>query len=153
MKVCIGGTFDILHDGHKSLIKKAFEVAGNNGYVFIGITSGHVIKHKKVICSFEERKNSIERFLTEQKTNQRFEIKPIDNKFGPSITEDFEAIIVSPATKPTAQEINEKRKELKKNPLKIIEIPYVLAQDRQPISSTRIKRKEIDDRGNIVHLD
>jgi pantetheine-phosphate adenylyltransferase len=153
MKVCIGGTFDILHDGHKSLIKKAFEVAGNNGYVFIGITSGNIIKHKKVIRPFEERKNSVKRFLIQQKPNQKFEIKPINNKYGPSIIEDFEAIIVSPATKHTAQEINEKRKELKKNPLKIIEIPFVLAQNHKPISSTRIKRKEIDDRGNIVHLD
>ena len=43
MKVCIGGTFNLLHKGHKLLIKKAFEVAGKNGSVLIGVTSGKLI--------------------------------------------------------------------------------------------------------------
>ncbi|MCK5112568.1 MAG: adenylyltransferase/cytidyltransferase family protein, partial [Thermoplasmatales archaeon] len=49
MRVCIGGTFNILHKGHKSLIKKAFEIAGKKGSVFIGVTSGEVIKRKEDI--------------------------------------------------------------------------------------------------------
>ena len=43
MKVCIGGTFNPLHKGHKLLIDKAFEVAGKQGSVFIGITTGEIV--------------------------------------------------------------------------------------------------------------
>ena len=47
MRVCLGGTFNILHKGHKRLFDKAFEVAGEDGSVHIGITVGEVINHKK----------------------------------------------------------------------------------------------------------
>ena len=56
MKVCIGGTFDKLHKGHKLLINKAFEVAGKNGSVFIGLTTGKIVENKKNVNPFQERK-------------------------------------------------------------------------------------------------
>jgi len=153
MKVCIGGTFNFLHKGHKSLIKKAFDIAGKKGYVFIGITSDKLIEKKRDIQPFEKRKKTIEKFISELRINEKFVIKPIYNRFGPTIKEDFDVIIVSPGTLATAHEINKKRQELMKNPLKIVEIPFVLAQDNKPISSTRIRKKEIDDQGNILNRD
>jgi pantetheine-phosphate adenylyltransferase len=153
MKVCIGGTFNLLHRGHKSLIKKAFEVAGKNGSVLIGVTSGKLIEKKHDVQPFEKRKTTIEQFLSEKKMNAKVEIIPIYDKYGPSVKEDFDVILVSPATKNSAQEINKKRKELNKKTLKIIEIPFVLAKDNKPISSTRIRKKEIDEQGNILNRD
>jgi len=38
MKVAIGGTFDPLHDGHKKLLKKVFELS-EGGEIVIGVTS------------------------------------------------------------------------------------------------------------------
>ena len=49
MKVCVGGTFNNLHKGHKFLLKKAFESAGENGFVYIGLAKGSLIKNKKNI--------------------------------------------------------------------------------------------------------
>ncbi len=43
----VGGTFDPLHDGHKRLLTRSFELAGPDGYVVIGLTSD----------SFASRKN------------------------------------------------------------------------------------------------
>ena len=61
MRVCIGGTFDIPHKGHKQLIDKAIKTAGKQGEVFIGITSGKIIENKKNIKSFKKRiRNQIE---------------------------------------------------------------------------------------------
>jgi len=147
MKVCIGGTFSQLHKGHKTLIKKALETAGKNGLVFIGITSDEMIKIKKGIKSLEERKQSIEKYLIKENVTEKVKIEPIKDRFGPSINEDFDAIVVSPETINTAREINKERRKIGKKPLKIIKIPFVMAEDDKPISSTRIRNREIDENG------
>ena len=149
MKVCLGGTFDKLHKGHRMLIDKAFETAGKNGFVFIGLTTASMVREKKNVEKYDFRKKQIESYISQQNFSIKFEIKPIEDKFGPSIAGDFDAIVVSPGTKKTALEINEMRKKKNKKILKIVEIPFILADDDKPISSTRIKNREIDEEGNI----
>jgi pantetheine-phosphate adenylyltransferase len=149
MNVCLGGTFYPLHEGHKVLLKKAFQVAGPTGSVFIGVTSASMTKKKKGIASFEKRKQSIEHFLTEENVIGQAIIQPLSNKFGPTLKGDFDAIVVSPDTQPTAEEINRERKSMGKKPLQIIVIPFVLSEDGKPISSSRIRRKEIDEKGTM----
>jgi pantetheine-phosphate adenylyltransferase len=153
MRVCIGGTFNILHKGHKQLIDKAFETAGIRGSVFIGITTGESTSGKKDVKPMMNRKASIEQYLSKREFINRATIGPIEDKYGPSVKEEFDAIVVSPETVNTAKEINKKRKRLNKKPLKIIQIPFVLAEDNKPISSSRIKKKEIDEYGNILKRD
>ena len=149
MRVCIGGTFDGLHKGHTSLIDKALQTAGKHGFVFIGITTGEMINGKKDVKPFEQRKQVILDYLRE-KTSIPVEIKPIIDKYGPSIEGEFDAIVVSPETVKTAEEINNKRKKLGKKPLKIIKIPFILADDGTSISSSRIKNNEINADGKLI---
>jgi pantetheine-phosphate adenylyltransferase len=153
MKVCIGGTFSILHKGHKILIGKAFELAGEKGSVFIGLSSGHLLKNKKITETFKKRKEKLKQYLLKKGFLDNTIIKPITDKYGPSIDGDFDAIVVSPETKITAKEINEKRKVRGKTPLKIIQIPFVMADDNLPISSTRVNNKEIDENGKVLKRD
>lgn len=150
MRVCIGGTFNRFHKGHKFLIRKALELAGERGFVFIGITDGEIIKNKEDVVSFKEREKAIEQFLAEEKVSKNIIIQPIYDKFGPSVKKDFDAIVVSPETRATAEEINKERKKLQKKPLKIVQISFVLAEDNLPISSTRIQRREINENGRIL---
>lgn len=150
MKVCIGGTFNKLHKGHKALISKALDIAGENGFVFIGITVGKIIENKKNVSSYDFRKKEIEHFIKEKKKYLKILIEPIYDKYGPSVDGDFDAIIVSPETKKTAEEINIKRKKIDKKPLKIFQIPFILAEDKVPISSTRIFNDEINENGEII---
>ncbi len=150
MKVCLGGTFYPLHEGHKELLRKAFQVAGPNGTVFIGLTSQSMIKKKGKIASYQKRKQLIMQFLSDVHALQHVTIKPLINKFGPTVEGDFDAIVVSPETKPAAEEINRKRSALRKKLLKIIIIPYALSEDGTPISSSRIRRKEIDENGTLL---
>ena len=150
MRVCIGGTFDVLHQGHKQLITTACKTAGEHGVVFIGITIDTLAQKRRTISSFEQRKTAIENYLLQQKKTPRFIIATIQDKYGPSIKGEFDAIIVSPETKPVAEEINEKRRQLGKKPLQIVVIPFVLAEDGRPISSTRIRNKEIDENGVVL---
>ena len=151
MKVCLGGTFNVLHKGHKKLFDKALEVAGEKGILYIGLTRGEVIKKKTNVKSFEERKNEIESYFSRQKKTPIIKIIPISTKYDQSlIYDDYDAIVVSPETIVTADEINVKRRNLGKKPLEVVQIPFVLAEDGKPISSTRIINKEIDIRGSVL---
>jgi len=150
MKVCIGGTFDILHKGHKYLISKAFEVAGKQGHIFIGITSGKFFRNKKNLKTFNERKKAVLDYISKKKTVNTVVVKPIKDKYGPSIDGDFDAIVVSPETVESAEEINRKRRGIGKKPLEIIKMPFILAEDGKTISSSRIKKGEIDINGKLL---
>jgi pantetheine-phosphate adenylyltransferase len=150
MNVCLGGTFDPFHKGHEALLKKAFEVAGVHGFVFIGLTSDKLAKRKGDVRSFSERKRFLEESLKRIGVKGRSTIQPLTDKYGPTIEGDFDAIVVSPETKPTAEEINKKRQQLGKKPLQIVVISFIFAQDNQPISSSRIRRKEIDAQGTLL---
>ncbi len=153
MKVCIGGTFNQLHKGHKLLIDKAIKIAGKKGYLFIGVTEGKISAIKNNVKPYEERKKAIRKYIEEKKTIPEIDIKPIVDKYGPSINEDFNAIVVSPETRVTAEEINIKRKKIGKKLLEIVQIPFVLADDGKPISSSRIEEKEINKNGKILKID
>jgi pantetheine-phosphate adenylyltransferase len=150
MRVCIGGTFNIFHNGHKLLIDKAFQIAGEKGFVFIGVTEGKILKNKKFVIPFDERVNEIKKYLNEKKYEKHSEIKPIFDIDGQAVKGNFDVIIVSPETIKNAEKINEKRKNDGKKPLIIVTIPFVLAEDKKPISSTRIYEKIIDKNGNVL---
>jgi pantetheine-phosphate adenylyltransferase len=150
MNVCLGGTFDPFHKGHEALLKKAFEVAGVQGHVFIGLASDKFAERKGEVRPYQERKHTLEKYLKKAGWTGRSTIQPLTDNYGPSIEGDFDAIIVSQETKSTAEKINKKRRQSLKKPLQIIVIPFVLAEDGQPIHSSRIRRKEIDTQGMVV---
>ena len=144
-KVAVGGTFDKFHDGHKKLLSTAFEL-GNQ--IEIGVTSDAFGGLKGEIDSCEERMNNLKLFF---KDKSNFRVVSLDDPFGTTIYEaDFDAIVVSEETEPTAMKINEIRLSKGMNPLDIIVVSFVLAEDGNPISSTRIRRGEIDKNGLIL---
>lgn len=150
MRVCVGGTFDHLHKGHRLLLEYAVKTAGAHGFVFIGLTTGPLIVSKRHVESFQIRKEKIESFLKDKLDSIAIQIEGIETIFGPTLTSDFDAIIISPETRPTAEKINNEREKRGMQKMHIIQIPYVLAKDGKPISSTRIRQKEIDSEGHII---
>ncbi|RLF57412.1 MAG: phosphopantetheine adenylyltransferase, partial [Thermoplasmata archaeon] len=72
------------------------------------------------------------------------------DKYGLTLDENFDVIVVSEETFDTAREINmiRKRKGLKE--IKIEKISLVMAEDGKPISSTRIRKGEINREGRIL---
>ena len=103
----MGGTFDILHAGHKALLQRALEVGD---IVLIGLTTdarASKSRNKTQINTYNIRLANLQDLLKSMKSLDRFQIVPLENDWGPSVIgEDFNAIIVSDETKSTAQKIN-----------------------------------------------
>ncbi len=145
-KVAVGGTFDKFHNGHKKLLSTAFEIANN---IEIGVTSDAFGGLKGDIDSCEERMRGLKSFF---KDKSNFIIVPLEDPYGTTIYDkDFDVIVVSEETEPTAEKINEIRISKGMNPLDIVVVSFVLAYDGTPISSTRIRSGEINKNGDIVN--
>jgi cytidyltransferase-like protein len=150
--VAMAGTFDVLHRGHRRLLKQAFTIGRR---VMIGVTTDAFARslHKPhKLDPYIERKKELERLLSRWGLRSRAEIIPIFDRFGPAIRDgDIEALVVSRRTMKTAREINEKRTAKGLRPIVIDPIDLILAEDKRPISSTRIRRGRIDREGKLVH--
>ncbi|NLF87386.1 phosphopantetheine adenylyltransferase [Candidatus Bathyarchaeota archaeon] len=150
-KVAVGGTFDQLHSGHKALLGRAFEVGEK---VVIGLTSDSFVaklnkQHKT--ASYRDRQYDLEAYLAQQGWLDRAEIVPLEDSFGLTIKgRGLEAIIVSEETEQVAVSINQKRLSTGHKPLGIVTVCMVPAENHNPISTTRIRRGEIDRNGHML---
>lgn len=148
----VGGTFDPLHDGHKHLLKRSFEVAGPEGHVIIGITSDSFACRKShPIRPFTTRKADLERYISSTFHSTRWDVEQLNDRYGTAVDADFDALIVSEETLAVAIEINKLRRQKGRKKVDIHQISCVLAEDGHWISSTRIYRGEIDIHGNLLH--
>ena len=148
--IAIGGTFDNLHKGHKTLIIKAFELSER---VLIGLTDDVFYKNKKYfekMESYKVRRQKLKNFIESKGYHNNFKIIKIVDKYGPTIIDkNIDAIIVSKETSETAQEINKIRQKNRLPPLEIYVIDLIMAYDGNPISSTRIRKGEINSDGEL----
>ncbi|MGB9672117.1 MAG: phosphopantetheine adenylyltransferase [Candidatus Norongarragalinales archaeon] len=149
--VAVGGTFDELHKGHKALLLKAFEVGEQ---VLIGLcTDEFVAKMGKphVTASYKERLAELKVFLQRYGLLERAKIIPLNDAYGVTLQKGcLQALIVSRETEPTAKKINEEREKRRLEPLSIIVIDMVPSENHAPISTTRIRRGEIDREGRLI---
>ncbi len=150
MKVMVGGTFDPIHDGHKKLLKRAFQLAGPEGQVTIGLTTDRFAAQKThPVHPYSERRANLQRCIESGGFSAAWSIQPLDDRYGPAVTADFDALVVSEGTAPAGAEINRLRQERSLKKVDIHQVACVLAEDGRWISSTRIYRGEIDERGRL----
>lgn len=149
-KVAVGGTFDLLHKGHVALIRKALTVGK---CVIIGLTSDAMLQaypKNHFVEPFEARRQKLIDFLAEIKVLEKTQVIPLNDPYGPVIDdEDVEALVASYETFYRSEEINAFRRAKGFQPLVIIIVDAVLAEDEEPISTTRIRLGEIDRDGRL----
>lgn len=145
--VATGGTFDHFHRGHLELLSRSFE-SGEN--VVIGVTSdAFALKEgKRPDQSYEERVQALRQVIGERFPGRKYLIAKLDDYFGPGIASpEVEALVVSRETAKRVSIANSLREAKGFPPLEVVVVDYVLADDSRPISSTRIRRGEIDPQG------
>ncbi len=163
--VALGGTFDRLHAGHQALLSRAF---AEGEMVTIGLTTDAFVRKTKgsaqagsgkrtPIRPYGQRKDALVRWLHAQGWEGRYRIVPLSDAFGPTVptnadarSDGLDAIIVSDETAKTAQTINELRAKFGWKPLAVESIGMVPAKDAKPISSTRIRNREITTKGDLI---
>jgi pantetheine-phosphate adenylyltransferase len=149
--VAVGGTFDEFHKGHRVLLRKAFEVGE---HVLIGLSSDKLVEglsKPHVTALYEQRLAELRMFLRERGVLDRAEIMMLNDPFGVTLSRgSVEALVVSRETEPTAVKINEERRRRGMLPLQLIVIDMVPSENHVSISTTRIRRGEIDREGHLV---
>lgn len=148
--VAVGGTFDILHPGHRKLLSRAFSLGDR---VLIGVTSNIMassLGKNHPIRPFALRVGDVKDFLKERNWLTRARIVRINDPYGPAVKrKSLHAIVVTPPTKSNAEKINRIRRRNGLRILHIYVVGLVNAQDGKPISATRIRQGEIDSRGRL----
>ncbi|MEA2032539.1 MAG: pantetheine-phosphate adenylyltransferase [Euryarchaeota archaeon] len=148
-KVAIGGTFNVLHKGHKALLTTAFMIGKS---VDIGLASDEFANRFRATQTrrYEDRKQKLIAFI-EKFENKKYEIIEIRDSYGIATTETaIDCIVVCEETLLRAEEINAIRFKKGLSKLVIVVVPIMLADDGKPISGERILNKEIDEDGKLV---
>jgi cytidyltransferase-like protein len=128
--VCVGGTFDGMHFGHRKLLTLAVSsVEPVTGRLLVGITVDEMLRHKKLaefIPPYAQRCQSVRDFLyrlAPGMTN-RIRIQPISDSFGPPGQPNsgpYDALVLSHETLETGRLLNRHRvQQLKLPPLKLL---------------------------------
>lgn len=152
--IAVGGTFDGLHKGHQHFLSKTFHAGVR---VTIGLTSAVYIrryKKGKGISPYSRRYSTLVRWLRQKGLALQANVVPLHDSFGPTVIgTDFDAIAVTSDNKSVAVEINRIRIDRGFEPLAVVEIDLIAAQDTKPVSSSRIRAGVIDEGGRLLMPD
>ncbi len=148
--IVLGGSFDHLHRGHRSLLKTAF---AHGDRVTIGLVTDKALEqkvHRNQMQSYSTRQRALRAEINRWRGTAPCFIMPINDIYGPSIIdESMDAIIATASTLHNVQKVNSERRKRGLSVLKIVMVPEVPAEDGGSLSSTRIRNGEIDREGYL----
>jgi len=138
--VAVGGTFDHLHAGHKILLTMTAWITGKR--LVCGVTDDIMLRNKKFkeqLESIDTRITRVQQFLETIRRDLNYEVVPIYDAYGPTITDaEIQAIVVSRETSSGANSINEERVKKGFQPLHI-SIIEVISSSNPSLSNDELK--------------
>ncbi len=147
----VAGTFNILHEGHKTFIRRAFEVGDK---VIVGITTDEMASHgREEVLPLYIRKKELENYLSS--FGECWEIVEISDIYGPrNVMDEADILVVSAETEDNAKKVNEERVSRGLRPFDLVSVPLVKAFDDEKISSTDILNGEYsrDGREDVIRI-
>ncbi len=134
MITAVAGTFNILHEGHKALLDRAFSLGDK---VYIGITSDEMASSSRgLLNSFYIRERAIRDYAESKK--KEFRIFPIDDIYGPDeMMDHVDVLVVSEETKKNGEEVV-RRAESRGRKLQLSVVGIIPKKDGSKLSSTDI---------------
>lgn len=154
--VVLGGTFDLLHSGHKILLSDA--ILRCKRQLTIGVTDGPMLKSKKLwelIQPIDIRISALQDFLTDVDGTLKYKSVAITDPFGPS-TEDpeLQCIVVSEETIKGGIKVNEERQKKGMSTLHVHTIDLIpddahSNNEELKISSSSLRMRNLGTRRNV----
>ncbi|XP_068120099.1 bifunctional coenzyme A synthase [Hyperolius riggenbachi] len=146
--VVVGGTFDRLHNAHKILLTVCCLLAERR--LLVGVADKELLDSKilkELIEPYHRRLDNLSQFLVDVKPSLLYDIVPISDPFGPSITDpDLKCIVVSEETRKGGLSVNRRRQENGLEELVIHEIQLITdpkhsANEEEKISSSSLRHR------------
>lgn len=138
----VGGTFDCFHIGHQALLEAALDCDS----VEVWVSSDAIAAEKDPrIKPLADRQKDIIEWANDRSLSTHV----LEDSWGPAPSRaDATHIVCTPETQENCETINQMRIETNLKSLELIVVKHALAQDGQPISSSRIRQGCIDRKGN-----
>lgn len=132
MKTAVAGTFDVIHDGHRALFDRAFELGSE---VCVGLTSDRMASEARAdFLPYNLRKNALEQELV--RYGKPFSIFELDDIYGDSeIMDNVDVLVVSKETESNGYKVNDERQSRGVRPLIVSVVPLVMASDGNKVSA------------------
>ncbi|KAM9215034.1 bifunctional coenzyme A synthase [Leptosomus discolor] len=146
--VAVGGTFDRLHGAHRLLLSACCLLARQR--LLAGVADGDLLRHKvlpELIEPYELRAAKLREFLEDVKPSLRYDIVPLVDPYGPSVTDpDLQCLVVSEETRRGGEAVNKKRLENGLPELALYEIllmkdPDHRQNEEEKISSSSLRQR------------
>ncbi|XP_053555207.1 bifunctional coenzyme A synthase [Bombina bombina] len=146
--VVVGGTFDRLHNAHKILLSVCCLLAEKR--LLIGVADKELLESKilkELIEPYNQRVENLSQFLVDVKPSLLYDIVPITDPYGPSITDpDLQCIVVSEETRKGGMSVNKRRQEnglceLFIHEIRLIEDPLHSENEEEKISSSSFRNR------------
>jgi phosphopantetheine adenylyltransferase len=140
--VVLGGTFDHVHAGHKVMLTVAALLSARS--LLIGLSEQELLSKKnfaQALETFDQRRASLLALLPLLNPFIALRVVPIRDVYGPTATEEFDALVVSDETASGAATVNARRAENGLRPLAVVVVSLAMAATRaEKLSSTQLRQ-------------
>ena len=141
-----GGTFDVIHDGHRALLCEALRY----DFTILGLCTDAFVERrgKSIRNSYGARRRNLADFINGQFPGSSFGIYELEDDFGPAaLRPEVGFLVASEETAGSGERLNEMRAGWGLPPVRVVVVPMVLGYDGERISSTRMREGVVDSAG------